>query len=240
MPRHISLAAMVVVLAGVCCAPTSHAGNFGVQGGLSGSGLTFRPDDPLFDRALKYRPAWSGGVQWVVPVASLDLETGVRYVEYGDRLDSQFQGTGPTYTFRLHQVWKYLAVPALIRVRPVRTRGLFVSMGPEVGYLVNVWHRETASIQDTGGSPSLSPARPLHEPSPAAAIFEDVGTFDSLTRYYRRWNLSACGSIGFGFPVGHHIGEAQLRYTHGLTDIAKSSTLARETRGLELLTGMRW
>jgi hypothetical protein len=73
-----------------------------------------------------------------------------------------------------------------------------------------------------------------------ARIFEKVGTFDGLTRYHRRWNLSACASIGFEFPLGRRLGEAQFRYTHGVVDIAKSSQLTRETRGLEMLAGLRW
>ena len=73
-----------------------------------------------------------------------------------------------------------------------------------------------------------------------ARIFEGVGTFDNPARSYRRWNLSVCGAIGFEFPIGRHVGDAQVRYTHGVVDIAKSSALTRETRALEMLSSLRW
>src|SRR2546422_588205 len=247
MPSRSGIVTLLIAMqVCVCGASASRAARVGVQGGIQGAGLTFRPD--LLDHDLKFRPSWSAGIQWVVPVARLELETGVRYFEYGDRFDLAFDVTGgpspePTesaYQLSMHHVWRYVAVPALVRVRPVAARGLFVSLGPEVGYLLAVWHAEKLSA--TGGGSALASSRksPASPAAPMARIFEEVGTFDGLTRYQRRWNLSACAAIGFEFPVGRRLAEAQLRYTHGVVDVAKSHTLTRETRGLEMLASLRW
>jgi hypothetical protein len=237
MRSSIRLAPLIpVLLAALAIVPVNAESRFGVHGGLQLAGVTYRPDF-AFDHDMKLRPSWSAGVQWLVPVAALELETGLRYVEYGDKLKIRFDVTDGSYEFETHQVWRYVTVPALLRYRPPTTHGLFVSVGPEIGYLLQVWSHET--IKTTG---ALTPSRTgvKNGATPAADIFEDVGTFNDQTRFYERWNLAVSGGLGLDFPIAGRTGEAQLRYTHGVLDIAKSDALRRETRGVEMLAGVRW
>jgi hypothetical protein len=215
----------------------------GIQGGVQAAGLTFRSSSPLaIDHDLQFRPSWSAGIQVVLPVSIAELETGVRYVEYGDRFDFHLEltgfGTTEAWDIEDREVWRYVTVPLLVRVRPMPARGFFVSAGPEIGYLLTVWDKMTVTRSVEAGA--MTHMRSDHPARPAARIFEEVGTFDDHTGYYRRWNVSLCAAAGIEFPIGGHHGEAQLRYAHGVSDIAKSATLTRATRGLELLTSLRW
>jgi len=248
---HLRIITVVVALASLAGFVPAMAGTgvrFGAEGGINHAMATCVWAENPFDLHPKLAPAWSAGATLDVPLGRrLSLATGARYIEYGDRWDLTF---GDAYqpdpdvpamqtTFKHHLVWRYVAVPALLRFRPIASRGLFVEAGPEVGYLIMAATRSTitglgAFVPFAGGvEASRRRARP------AAAIFERVGTYDA-THAFQRWNLSMAGGAGYEFPLRGHTGLVELRYTHGLTDIAKSSDLVRRTRGLELLAGWRW
>jgi hypothetical protein len=245
--RHLIVAIVsLAALSSVLSAPSHARVRFGVEGGLMESGLTYHLDEFVIDHPLVYRPSWSVGVTMAAPLpARLSLETGVRYVEYGDRLNLQLEAPGLTATSSSHQVWRTLAVPALLEYHLAAPAGLFVGAGPQVSYLLAVWHKDAFTITETsppGPSPAAakSVAGGRAPAAPLASIFEGLPNPNDATSYYRRWDVAACGEIGYEFPLGGHSADVRLRYTRGLTDIAKSDLLNRQTRGLEALVGARW
>ena len=210
----------------------------GLEAGLNQSKASLATELGLPDLEPAYRPAWSAGVTLDVPLASrFSLESGLRYIEYGDVLVASIVSTGGGARFERHLVWRYLAIPAQVRMRPFPARALFVGLGSEAGYLLAVWHHDDFTIS---GAPRRSGAE-AGAARPTGQILEDVGTFFSDPRdAYSRWNLALSGSIGCEFPLAGHTGVVEARYTHGLADIAKSDALERSTRGFELLLGARW
>jgi hypothetical protein len=205
----------------------------GLEAGLNQSNVNWTSESDVWPTCeTTYRPAWSAGVTLDVPLTpKLSLATGVRYVEY--RSLGFFGRPG----FDWHQVWRYVAIPVQVRMRPFPVRGVFLGLGPEAGYLLaaeGYWHHDIVgplSLQQV----DAAVARPM------ATIFPGAGTvsFNSHDAY-SRWNCALAGSIGYEFPVGNHVGLVAARYTHGLVDIAKSNYVKRSTRGFELLLGGRW
>ncbi len=241
MATALAAAAVLALTLPVSAAPKCSAG---VQLGLNENRATY--DDIAFDYHPPLTSAWSAGVTLDVPIGRrFSLATGARYVEYGDRMDVTITSTAPspqTITFKAHTTWRYVAVPVLVRFRPLASRGLFVEAGPEGGYLAGAGL--TTSIE--GITPlvlanpgAAGPQGARTRVRPAAAIFEQVGTFDAL-RPYQRWNFALAGGAGWEFPWRGHTALVEARYTHGLVDIAKSYILTRRTRGMELLAGWRW
>ena len=47
---------------------------------------------------------------------------------------------------------------------------------------------------------------------------------------------------GFEFPMENHVGVVQMRYVHGLTNVAEEDAwfTGFKTQGVEVLTGVRW
>ncbi len=222
----------------------------GVQLGLNVNEATSHLADNPFGFHPALTTAWSAGATLEVPVARrFSLASGLRYVEYGDRQEVSFAigldpGVSTTLTFKSRMAWRYVAVPVLLRFRPISSRGLFLEAGPEAGYLITVAARTDVTGLDSNPYVPTPVAFAARRPGarPAANIFEEVGTFDSrgLVRYYERFNVSLAGGAGWELPWRGHTAVVEARYTHGRTDIAKSSTLTRRTRGIELLAGWRW
>jgi hypothetical protein len=217
--------------------PAFTAPRFGVQGGIVGARITSDIDPDH----VKYRPSWSAGVDALLPMGPIQLATGVRYIEYGEAFDLEFEITNgsevSSFSFRDHQVWQYLSLPLIARYAPSRAHGMFLGVGPEVGYLANV----KLTLTENGSETTFHAQAPhgRREGVRMAQIFEDIGTFDP-TQLYERWNVSACASIGWTLPVSVHQSEFEFRYTHGLTDILKSSEFERRTRAVEMLGTVRW
>jgi hypothetical protein len=210
----------------------------GLEAGLNQSKVSLATDLDLPDLEPSYRPAWSAGVTLDVPLAAkLSLASGLRYIEYGDLLVASIVSTGGGARYERRLVWRYLSIPAQLRLHPFAARGVFLGLGPDVGYLLTVWHHDDFTVS---GMPRRSPNGATFV-RPTGQIIEDVGTFFADPHgAYSRWNFALAGSAGGEFPLAGHTGLVEARYTHGLVDIAKSDALKRSTRGIELLLGARW
>ena len=67
-------------------------------------------------------------------------------------------------------------------------------------------------------------------------------SYDDIKGNLKSGNLSLDAETGFEFPMENHVGVLSLRYTHGLTGVAKNGAYVSDwkTRGVEWLIGMRW
>ena len=211
--------------------------HWGLQGGIRTAELTFHNDEfPEFGDP-GFRVSWSAGVQAVVPIAGLELETGLRYVQYREFRTFRFtflsDGTSESFTVDERSRWHDLAIPVVARIRPLPAKRWFVGGGAEAAYLM----RATLEIPD----PFVSARHPW---IPArvhwAAIFEDLDIDENVTSAYHRWDLSGCGVLGFDFAVAGHVTEIEARYTYGLGDRHESENVERRARGFELLASRGW
>ena len=160
-----------------------------------------------------WRPSFTGGATLQVPIRGrLDLVTGVRYVQQGNRV--KFDDGFLKGEFRIYA--DYISVPALLTYYPMPQRRFFVSLGPEVGLLVSAY-----TIFDF--------------PLLGSAYANDKNNLEST-------NVVVDGSAEYEFPVENHTGLVSLRYAHGLSGIAKNGHWLTDwdTRGVEMLLGMRW
>ena len=106
----------------------------GLETGLNQSKATLTSDIGLPEPG--YRPAWSAGVTLDLPASPrLSFATGLRYLEYGERLAASIVSFDGGPRFERHMVWRYLAVPAHVRLHPFPARGVYLAAGPEAGFL---------------------------------------------------------------------------------------------------------
>jgi hypothetical protein len=230
--RTMLLRTLALALAFLAAAPARARVDPGVEAGLAASKVTFEaggvPADP------DYGTTWSAGVTLDAPVAKrVTLASALRYVEYGEITSASFPTTGGSVRFQRHLVWRYLALPLMVRVRPLATAGVYLAGGFEGGYLLTVWHQ--AEVRTEGGTMPVSAAQQSD-----GRIFEGMGTFFADPNgAYSHGDLAVLGAAGWEFPsaVGHVRVEA--RYNHGLVDIASAGGLERQTRAFELLLGLR-
>ena len=70
----------------------------------------------------------------------------------------------------------------------------------------------------------------------------DHSAYDDIRRDLQSTNVTLDAGAGFEFPMENHVGIAQIRYTHGVTGVAKKDKWFSDwkTRGVEALTGVRW
>ena len=119
-------------------------------------------------------------------------------------------------------------------------RGLYVVLGPEVGFLLQAHGDFKSSF--LAPPPTSSPGVAATRPN--GNIFEQVGTFDGydgdVTGHYHRLNLAIGGGIGYAARLLGHEGTFEVRYSHGLLDMARSDAVTRQTRGIEAVLGLRW
>jgi len=146
----------------------------------------------------------------------LSLVTGLRYVQYGNRVKFNVPASPPLIgEFRIAQ--HYLAVPVLLAFRPIPSRRYFLAAGPEGALLLN----GKIFTDYSSGAASRS---------------------TSITQQLKRADLSLDTEAGLEFPAGNHFGIVILRYTHGLLDVQNKDdwAVAWKTRGVEGLVGIRW
>jgi hypothetical protein len=235
------LVAAAMLAAATSAATATERVRVGVEGGFDYAGVSGSLLGALFDKPSDFRPAWSAGITVDVPLQEgLALATGLRYLEYGEQVEVTLVSTlptdPPTYlhgTFQFHNTWRYLALPARVKYEPLPGRGLFVSLGPEVGYLLDVVTEVKGGIQPVAVPAGLAAA-------PRGAIFEQLGTYDDYQHYYNRLNVALVGGLGWTVPLGSHQGAVEVRYTEGLTDMAKSASVTQRSRGIEATLGLRW
>jgi hypothetical protein len=247
MRAHVLIRAIACALLGGLILIAALAGpavarvRVGVEGGLDYAGVSSSLFGHLFDKESAFRSTWSAGVTVDVPLRErLTLATGLRYVEYGEQVEVTLVSTLPTDppsylhgTFTFHNTWRYLALPARVKYEPLPGRGLFVSFGPEAGYLLDMVTEVEGGTQPVVYASGLAAA-------PSGTIFEQLGTYDDFQHFYNRWNVALVGGLGWTFPFASHEGVVEVRYSEGILDMAKSSSVTQRTRGVEAALGLRW
>jgi hypothetical protein len=190
----------------------------GFEIGLNYSSLNYYHVDeaPAIYWDPGWRPSFTGGATLELPLrGKFDLVTGLRYVQQGNRVkfETPFPAVGE---FRLYH--DYLSVPVLLKYHPIAGKQFFISLGPEIGFLLSAHSVIDFAIPDL---PSEST--------------DDKDTIEST-------NVTVDASAGYEFPVAKHVGIVSVRYTRGLTGVAKKEKWLTDwdTRGVELLLGMRW
>ncbi len=191
------------------------------------------------------RRAWGGGGGVVVEHAlggPLALVLGLEYASLPDlaRVTNhglQFFNGGQAYEFRT--VWAIDQDVVLLPVRLEYRRGpLRAGFGPQVRYLAKAW-REGSEFELV--PLPAPPGRPAA--TPAAQIFEDVGTFSGsgdATRFYERWTLSALASVGLAWPVAGHELRAELRGFTDLSDATKDLGGGERASVFQAVVGVLW
>ncbi len=211
---------------------------WGVGGGLNLAQLTYQSD--FFDFEPDHRLGWSTGLALDVRLGSrLSLATGARYIEYGehDRFTFTDGSGGVISRFDNHDVYRFVAVPLHLRYHPRGRSGPFVAAGPEVGYLTTLWNEYSIEFP---GAYAPTPGSARIAARPMAQIFEQGPGSSERLASFRRWNVALSGGIGWELPVAGHSVAAEVQYTHGLTDLTRSTELTRQTRGIETLFAIYW
>jgi hypothetical protein len=220
---HACGAAMAVVLVlAVSAAPVRAGVRLGFEVGGNLTSLSYEHLDDISFITSHWDPGsrvcLTGGASVEVRLrGTSSLVTGLRYVEYGNRVKFDFPPPFPsTGEFRIAQ--HYLAVPVLFQLRPFPSKRLSVAAGPEAAVLLNgkmFVDNSTVGLTNTSGS---------------------------ITHQLKSANLSFDAEAGLEFPVGKHSGLVTLRYTHGLVDVQKKEDwgVAWKTQGTAALIGVRW
>jgi hypothetical protein len=164
-----------------------------------------------------WRGSFTGGADIEFPLNDrLSIMTGPRYVRQTNNVKLD-PASGLTGEFHLTQ--DYISLPALVAIRPLNSRRLFLDLGPELGVLIgaNIFTDYTFS----GGA---------------------VHTEDDITNDLNDVNVTLDAGLGIDFPMAEHVGVAAMRYTHGLVGIAKQGHWGTDwkTQGVEFLLGYRW
>ncbi len=232
---------MLVVLALACGArPATAAVRYGAEGALQWTscargGSTAIPEALSQDRVT----AWTGegGLTAELPLrGSWTLAGALAWSPIGDRQKYAMPGLGGgTFYTSLRMV----ALPVRLEWRRANWR---LGAGPEVRYLTSARLR-LEDVQSFGGITAPARARPVRGPvTPAAQIFENVGTLDGadVTDVFERWSVAASGLVGRDFRAGRHVLRTELRWSEGLTDVAKSTNPTRRTRAAQLGLGLLW
>ncbi len=184
----------------------------------------FRYDDELPPWDPGWRASFTGGTEVVVPFGNrLSVLTGPRYVRHTNRVKYD---TGPgslRQVGEFHATQDYLSLPVLLALRPLPSRRLFVSVGPEVGVL-------------------LAGRLIVDETLTIGASSDRRHSNENIKNKLKCANLSLDVGLGFEFPVGGHVAVTNVRYLSGLVGVAKKSAWYSNwtTEGVESFVGFRW
>ena len=220
---HACGAAMAVVLMlAVSAAPVRAGVRLGVEVGGNLASLSYEHLDDISFITSHWDPGsrvcLTGGASVEVRLrGTSSLVTGLRYVEYGNRVKFDFPPPFPIAgEFRIAQ--HYLAVPVLFQLRPFPSKRLSVALGPEAAVLLN------GKMYTEYSNATFPSAK------------------ERITHLLERGDLSVDAEAGLEFPAGKRSGLVTLRYTHGLVDVQKKEDwgVAWKTRGTAALIGMRW
>ncbi len=220
---HACGAAMVSTLLVLLFAAPSFAGvRLGVELGGNLTSLDYEHLDAISFITSYWDPGsrvcFTGGATAEVHLrGASSLVTGLRYVEYGNRVKLDFPPPFPIAgEFRIAQ--HYLAVPVLFKLRPFPSKRLSIAAGPEAAVLLN---GKMYIDYSTPGFPNSK---------------------ESITKLLKRTDLSVDVEAGLEFPASKHARLVTLRYTHGLVDVQKKEDwgVAWKTRGAAALVGLRW
>src|SRR5215831_13488903 len=214
MKRPVLALSAVVTL--VCAVPSQAKVRPGVELGANVSSLKFDDMDsvPLNYWDTSSHASFTGGLTFEIPFADrLAIQTGLRYVQQGNRV--HYDDGTLRATFRFAQ--DYVSVPVLLGMRLLPSDRFSISIGPEVSFLVaaNVITEEN----------SLAPS-----------------TSQSIRHDIQSTNVLLDVAAGYDFPLQRRTGTVGVRYTRGLTGVAKQDRWVSDwkTQGIEALVGLRF
>ena len=212
----------LILLAWVCFMPSDANARVrpGVELGVNFS--TSSIDDQEVVTTLGWDVGWrnsfTGGGTLEIPIRErLAFATGLRYVQQGHRvvLGPGSFGFPEAREFRLIQ--QYISIPLLLEARPLPSRNVLFSLGPDVMVLLS------GEGQTDWTVPGLDESTDYTKNLEPVMLTLDVG-------------------LGFELPFENHVATMGIRYTHGVTGAAKEKDWASgwKTRGVEALLGFRW
>ena len=219
--RGLRFGSCLVLFLTTIAAPVHADVRPGVEAGMNFSSLSYDDDDqipfPYWNRG--WRTSFTGGASFEIPFTErFGLVTGLRYVQQGNRVEYDTGPSGFQVLGEFRVVQNYLAIPVLLGFRPLPSRRFQFTLGPELAFLLS--------------------ARLIVEQTLPAEVteYQDIGGRMEST------NLSLNAGAAYEFPMENHVGLVMLRYTHGLTGVAKEVYWVSnwKTRGVEGLVGMRW
>ncbi len=226
MRPTLRLLALAVALASFAAraASAGPALHPGFEGGWQSSTL-------LYDNEVSSTADWGhtvtgGGALDVSFARGFGLATGARYVCYADRVVLSVISLGGSGDASFHIQTRmrinYVAVPLLATFAP-RPLGPRVGLGTEVAFLTSARLLEQSTITGVG---------PVRDASTSQDVYSGLN----------RVNLSLCGTLGWSWPLENHAAVAQVRFTRGLTDVARADGRQRSgnTMGLDATLGARW
>ena len=200
----------------------------GIEAGVNVSTLDYFHEDALRDLSIfwdnGWRPSFTGGAVVEFPIGGrFACTTGLRYVQQGNKVEVAVT-TLPRVEGEFRIMQNYLAVPVLLEFHQLAASGFFLSVGPEVGFLLSGRVKSEQAVFGLGVPPTH-----IEESRDISNELEDV-------------NVTIDGGAGVAFPLYSHVGIVQLRYSHGVTSPAKKDHWATDwsTQGIEFLAGMRW
>lgn len=169
---------------------------FGIKGGVNLDKMNADGYSSSSDFSSKSKTAFNAGV-----FANIPISTNFRFqpeVVYSNQGGANSINTAtPTGSVTTHykSELNYINVPLMLQLQT--TKGVYVEVGPQVGYLLNAKNKNT----DAGSSNS------------------EMDIKDQL----KKWDVAASGGIGYLSRIGLGI---NARYNYGLTNILddKSST----------------
>jgi hypothetical protein len=222
--RLLAVAICCLMVALPSAAAAAGTVRVGVEGGYNYSTLSYERVFSFWD--IEGRSMFSVGAFLDVPVTErLSFVPEMRYIRYGDDVDFDTGDEFVTLKGEYEITQSYLSFPALVKFRPMDTVPLFVSLGPEIGFLLSA--HQKGNLREEYVSPD----------SVAVSDFDnDIGDIMDVL------NLSLDAGAGFEFPLGQHTGSVQVRYAFGVLGTAKEKEWYSDwkTRGVEVIGGLTW
>jgi outer membrane protein with beta-barrel domain len=225
-PRSLAILALAIGL--TTATPAVARIRLGAEAGVISS--TFSYDETPWTweqgaQALGRQYRWSftgGGLAEITLGERFAVTAGLRYVQQGTEF--RYDLGAPSSSVEKTSVGElrlnYLSVPALIELHSRARHGLFVSLGPDVAFLLSasaIYDEET-----TGGGVRTN--------------YQDIfGILEGT-------NVSIDAGVGYEFPLENHSGVVQVRYSHGLSGVAARDHWISDwyTRAIECVAGLRW
>lgn len=141
--------ALTVIAMGAATASAQSSWSIGLTGGAGMARFTTHADDDI----IGYRPAWSGGIYAVVPLAvGLSLQPELLFSEKGAKDAIVFESIDRTFE-RIYTA-RYIELPLLVRYDLPFDVPLspFVVAGPAPAYLIQAYNTVgDATPEDMGG-----------------------------------------------------------------------------------------
>ncbi|NIM20627.1 MAG: outer membrane beta-barrel protein [Candidatus Latescibacteria bacterium] len=198
----------------------------GISGGFVYS--SFRYDDTPDFWDPGWRGGFAGGVFLEISLKrTISIVPGVGYLRLADHRDITFPVTviNPYAIFGEAELSQdYITIPVLLKVKPVRSTGLFLTVGSEIGILISANGQSTLITEIA--------------PDSVLIVTEDEDVSDGLR------STNVFGNIGLGFEqaLGIHKVIGEIRYQFGLVGNGKRGRWLTDwkTQAVLFLAGFAW